>query len=578
MEQNNEDVEQLNYNEERADEMSEEEIEIIENDSNEGGQQVDGDGGVDPFEKKQRKKKSSIWDEMTELVLDNGTVKVKCNHCKELFTKSTTGATSQYKRHLTSCLQRKMAIGEQSKQKQQVLSFTEGGSDGITSITNFSYDHAKTVKEDCMSTYTIEKRKLKSLLKGTGRISITTDLWKSGQKIQYMVVTGHFIDSDWVLQKRVLNFCNVPPPYTGVIIADTLSKCFIDWGIENKVSSITVDNASYNDVCIRRLREDFSLRKRLMQDGFGQLGGVIDVVREGIKYLNNSESRLLEFAKIKKQLQLPSRKLILDCPTRWNSTYLMLASGLEFKDVFPRYADIDPGFHYVSTDFEWMKVEEVCKFLGIFHEITDMISGSEYPTTNIFLVELYRIKELLNEKALDPFEHIRAMAGSMSTKFDKYWGESNVLLSLGAILDPRYKIFLINHAFPVIYDEDAAPRFMAEIRDILYELYNEYVDCHVVSHSEQQRRKIEISHLVEMAADILSVPVTTVASESTFSAGGRVIDDRRASMSVETVQMLLCGNDWIRSLHGLKNKSRESLDVAESITFEEVELPESFND
>nr|XP_027075831.1 zinc finger BED domain-containing protein RICESLEEPER 2-like [Coffea arabica] len=450
-----------------------------------------------------------------------------------------------------------------------------------------------------------------------------------------MVVTGHFIDSDWVLQKRVLNFCNVPPPHTGVIIADALSKCFIDWGIENKVSSITVDNASYNDCKI------------------GQLGSVIDVVREGIKYLNNSESRILEFAKIKKQLQLPSRKLILDCPTRWNSTYLMLDSGLEFKDVFPRYADIDPGFHYVPTDFEWMKVEEVCKFLGIFHEITDMISGSEYPTANIFLVELYRIKELLNEKALDPFEHIRAMVGSMSVKFDKYWGESNVLLSLGAILDPRYKMFLINHVFSVIYGEDAAPRFIAEIRDILYELYNEYVDCHVVSHSEQQQRQVvkrrqnesstssskkqkmtapailtgkekfhmhvsEIDRappeksdldvyleesryacdakanldvfgwwkgeilrfpiLSRMAADILSVPVTTVASESTFSAGGRVIDDRRASMSVETVQMLLCGNDWIRSLHGLKNKSRESLDVAESITFEEVELPESFND
>ncbi|XP_071933612.1 zinc finger BED domain-containing protein RICESLEEPER 2-like [Coffea arabica] len=251
-----------------------------------------------------------------------------------------------------------------------------------------------------------------------------------------MVVTNHFVDFDWVLQKRVLNFCNAPPPHTGVIIADTLSKCFIDWGIENKVSNITVDNASYNDVCIRRLREDFSPKKRLMQDGLGQLGGVIDVVREWIKYLNNSESRLLEFAKIKKQLQLPSRKLILDCPTRWNSTYLMLASGLEFKDVFSRYADIDPGFHYVFTDFEWMKVKE----------------------------------------------HLRVMAG---TKFDKYWGESNVLLSLGAILDPRYKIFLINHTFPVIYGEDAAPRFVAEIRDTLYELYNEYVDCHIVSHSEQ---------------------------------------------------------------------------------------------
>ncbi|XP_071914115.1 zinc finger BED domain-containing protein RICESLEEPER 2-like [Coffea arabica] len=70
--------------------------------------------------------------------------------------------------------------------------------------------------------------------------------------------------------------------------------------------------------------------------------------------------------------------------------------------------------------------------------------------------------------------------------------------------------------------------------------------------------RLRFSILSRMAADILSVYVTTVASKSTFSAGGRVIDDRRASMSVETVQMLLCGNDWIRSLHALKNKSRVS--------------------
>ena len=64
--------------------------------------------------------------------------------------------------------------------------------------------------------------------------------------------------------------------------------------------------------------------------------------------------------------------------------------------------------------------------------------------------------------------------------------------------------------------------------------------------------------LSRLASDVLAIPVTTVASESTFSAGGRIIDDMRASMSVETVQMLLCGNDWIRNLHGLKNKSRVS--------------------
>lgn len=682
--------------EENVDEMSEEELEIIEADVEGGEKQGEDEEPTKPYQRKPRTKTSTVWDNMTIVKYKNGTQKVRCNHCRALFAKSATGATSQHKRHLSSCLRRKLATGEHNKATQQVLSFsTEGSSDGITSITNFSYDHAKVrelashmvlvheypfsmmdhvvfnkfmkaaspfykkitrqlVKEDCFTTYQLEKKKLKSVLKGASRVSITTDLWKSGQKIQYMVVTGHFVDCDWVLQKRVLNFCNVPPPHTGVIISDALNKCFTDWGIENKISSITVDNATYNDVCIRRIRDDFALTKRLsiggkffhvrccahilnllVQDGLKNLGDVIDVVRDGIKYLKNSESRLLQFAKIAKQLQLPSRKLILDCQTRWNSTYLMLASALEFKDVFPRYKDIDPGFHYVPSEGEWSKVDEVCKFLGIFHEITNMISGSDYPTANIFLVELYRIKELLNEKAHDISDHIKNMASAMTEKFDKYWGESNVLLSLAAILDPRYKMVLVDHAFPVIYGEVEGVSKIVEIKHLLAQLYTEYVDAHMSSHAQEptkqsaKRSRNEFGYsasqinvnklgvnvltgkekflmhvteldkappeksdldvyleegrygcdasanldilawwkgerlrfpiLSKMACDILSVPVTTVASEATFSAGGRVIDDRRTSMSVETVQVLLCGNDWIRNLYGLKTRPRVSV-------------------
>ena len=78
-------------------------------------------------------------------------------------------------------------------------------------------------KADCVSTYEIHKKKLKSLLKNINRISITTDLWKSGQKIQYMVVTAHFVDKDWKLQKRVLNFCNVSPPHSGGMLFASVS-------------------------------------------------------------------------------------------------------------------------------------------------------------------------------------------------------------------------------------------------------------------------------------------------------------------------------------------------------------------
>ena len=83
-----------------------------------------------------------------------------------------------------------------------------------------------TIKKDCVQVYEIEKKKLKLLLKNVNKISVTTDMWKStNQKIEYMVLTGHFIDSNWKLQKRVLSFVHLPPPHRGVEIDDNIYKC-----------------------------------------------------------------------------------------------------------------------------------------------------------------------------------------------------------------------------------------------------------------------------------------------------------------------------------------------------------------
>lgn len=50
--------------------------------------------------------------------------------------------------------------------------------------------------------------------------------------------------------------------------------------------------------------------------------------------------------------------------------------------------------------------------------------------------------------------------------------------------------------------------------------------------------------LSKMARDLLTPPVSTVASESAFSAGGRVYDDRRGSLAPDLVEALICMKDW----------------------------------
>lgn len=47
--------------------------------------------------------------------------------------------------------------------------------------------------------------------------------------------------------------------------------------------------------------------------------------------------------------------------------------------------------------------------------------------------------------------------------------------------------------------------------------------------------------LAKMARDVLATPVTTIASESWFSIGGRIINETRASMLPELVEVLITG-------------------------------------
>ena len=55
------------------------------------------------------------------------------------------------------------------------------------------------------------------------------------------------------------------------------------------------------------------------------------------------------------------------------------------------------------------------------------------------------------------------------------------------------------------------------------------------------------SILSRLARDVLAVLVSTVASESAFSIGGRILDPFRSSLAPEMVQSLICTQNWLQS-------------------------------
>ncbi|GLT70788.1 hypothetical protein SLA2020_428480 [Shorea laevis] len=75
---------------------------------------------------------------------------------------------------------------------------------------------------------------------------------------------------------------------------------------------------------------------------------------------------------------------------------------------------------WVVSPKDWEKIENVNQILAIFNEVTNIVSGSDYLTSNLFLPEVWKMKEILTIKSTDRNEHIRAMAIKMVDKFDKY--------------------------------------------------------------------------------------------------------------------------------------------------------------
>lgn len=110
-----------------------------------------------------------------------------------------------------------------------------------------------------------------------------------------------------------------------------------------------------------------------------------------------------------------------------------------------------------------------------------------------------------------------------------------------------------------VEEQQAIPAVKSEVQEYLNEpTYNPNDNGHM-SFCALEWWKLNSGKyrvLSHMAADVLAIPISTVASESTFSAGGRVIDSFRASLHSSTVETLICGGDWLRVLHGIRNKPK----------------------
>ncbi|KAL4349929.1 hypothetical protein AHAS_Ahas10G0091100 [Arachis hypogaea] len=143
----------------------------------------------------------------------------------------------------------------------------------------------------------------------------------------YMCLTVHFIDVDWKLQKKILNFCQVTN-HTGEIMAQNVEACLNSWKL-NKILSLTVDNASSNDVGVMYLKKRLISWKSsvlngeylhmrccehilnlIVKDGLKEIDNSVTKIRDAVKYVRSSNSRLTRFKACIAQENIPHKSLV----------------------------------------------------------------------------------------------------------------------------------------------------------------------------------------------------------------------------------------------------------------------------
>ncbi|KAH9668698.1 BED-type domain-containing protein [Citrus sinensis] len=204
-------------------------------------------------------------------------------------------------------------------------------------IPQFVMSSRRTIGRDVMDLFLEEKIMLKSLIcNSKQRVSLTGNLLTFFQNMSYMVITVHFIDSDWCLNRRIISF-SVIEDHRGKTIGKKIVACLQDWGIE-RLFAIIVDNATTNDVAVNYVTMQLLAWRN---DDALVLAGHVAVIRNIVKYVRSSITRLQTFKQCAQKVKCPNGTVVLDCHSRWNSTYLMLMTTLKFQAAFDRMAEVD---------------------------------------------------------------------------------------------------------------------------------------------------------------------------------------------------------------------------------------------
>ncbi|KAM0028520.1 putative ribonuclease H-like superfamily [Helianthus debilis subsp. tardiflorus] len=271
----------------------------------------------------------------------------------------------------------------------------------------------------------------------SSKVTLTTDIWTSDhQNLAYICLTAHFIDENWELQNKIIAYRHIEYSHDGDTLFKFIRDLVLEWNIDKKLFAMVVDNASSNDVMVRKWK--FWLQERsllslegslfhvrcsahilnlVVQDGLKVIQGLLEKIRLTIRYLRNFTYAKQKFDTAANQFRLNGPKILpIDVPHRWNSTYLMLDAAISMRKALERLVDLDKNYHHIPSREEWEVATMIKKCLEGFYNETKHFTGRNFPTSNVFFPDVCDLQFDLSNWEKNNIDYLCALAGPMKEK------------------------------------------------------------------------------------------------------------------------------------------------------------------
>ena len=458
-------------------------------------------------------------------------------------------------------------------------------------------DH-RQIKKLFERLYEEHKATLMERLKKVEAVALTTDGWSTRRTKRFVVITTHWV-KDGVFYKAVLDFKFFPRKHTAVALAEHIFDVELEFGIANKVLTVTTDNAKNATKSILILQKLHHTNLGTPQTlklpwHIGCMAHTINiVVREGldelklVRKLRDILGVLRGVCSLNELFEETTRSLLgkrkrvpgLDVETRWNSMYLMIKSSIKLREVIDVISATDLYKEYIKDLYlnkdDWASLEKVTELLKVAYDYTNELSASSYVSLGqavpIYQALKSQFKKSKAESQGDDSVSVQINKASelMLEKLKKYKENfKNDLTILAWLLDPNndhiapkaitYKnhlrenarIFSLSLNGTELTSEFEGAKITqcdemndGEIRDPVDFLYSRIGAGMDLKRDEKMKFYRNLSDnfgvLSEMAFRILLPMATSVPSESVFSIARNILGYNRGRLNETTIEMIV---------------------------------------